>query len=74
MNCGEAKALFSEELDGALSIKSREAMIRHLESCPDCMADWERLLRSLKILKKLKEVDAPRDYRIAVPKKKRGKR
>jgi predicted anti-sigma-YlaC factor YlaD len=74
MNCSEAKALFSEHLDGTLSKKSRAAMRRHLESCPNCRADRENLMKSLRILKKLKEVDAPRDYRIVASKKKRGKR
>jgi predicted anti-sigma-YlaC factor YlaD len=74
MNCSEAKAFFSEHLDGTLSKKSRAAMRRHLESCPNCRADCESIMKSLKILKKLKEVDAPRDYRTAASKKKNGKR
>jgi len=74
MNCSETKAFFSEHLDGTLSKKSRAAMRRHLESCPNCRADCESLMKSLKILKKLKEVYAPRDYRTAASKKKRGKR
>ncbi len=74
MNCREAKAFFSEHLDGTLSAKSRAAMIKHLESCPDCRVDYEGLMKIQKVLKKLKEVDSPRDYRIAVSKKKKGKR
>jgi len=74
MNCSEAKAFFSEHLDGTLNKKSRVAMRRHLESCPNCHADCESLMKSLKILKKLKEVSCPRDYRTAASKKKRGKR
>lgn len=74
MNCSEAKAFFSEHLDGTLNKKSRAAIRRHLESCPNCRADCESLMKSLKILKKLKEVSCPRDYRTAASKKKRGKR
>jgi len=72
MNCSQAKVLFSEHLDGTLDKRSQEAFSKHLESCPKCRADCESIMKSLKILKKLKEVDPPRDFRIAASKGEKG--
>jgi len=62
MNCREAKALFSEFYDEELNQEIARAMKEHLADCQECKEEYEDLKKSLKILKKLRPLEAPRDY------------
>jgi predicted anti-sigma-YlaC factor YlaD len=62
MNCTEAKALFSEFYDGELNQEITQAVKEHLADCQECKEEYKNLKKSLKILKKLKILEVPRNY------------
>jgi predicted anti-sigma-YlaC factor YlaD len=62
MNCTEAKALFSEFYDGELNQEIAQAVKEHLADCQECKKEYKDLKKSLKLLKKLKILEAPRNY------------
>jgi len=62
MNCRETRALFSEFYDGELNQEIAQAVKGHLAECQECREEFKNLKKSLKILKKLKILEAPRNY------------
>ena len=62
MNCEEARALFSEFYDGELNQEIAQAVKEHLADCQECREEYKNLKKSLKILSKLKILEAPRNY------------
>jgi predicted anti-sigma-YlaC factor YlaD len=62
MNCRETRALFSEFYDGELNQEIAQAVKGHLVECQECKEEYKNLKKSLKILKKLKILEAPRNY------------
>ena len=62
MNCKEARALFSEFYDRELNQEICEAVKEHLTECQECKEEYKNFRKSLKILRKLKVLEAPRNY------------
>lgn len=40
MNCEQVNILINKELDGRLNAAEREALLQHMEQCPDCAAEY----------------------------------
>jgi predicted anti-sigma-YlaC factor YlaD len=66
MNCKEARTLFPGYVDGELKKQIQASLKEHLISCPSCHAEFKVFRMNLKILRKLKTLDPPRDYSSAV--------
>lgn len=62
MTCKEACSLLSDYMDGELNADTREDVDAHLKSCEPCAYELVQLQKSLSILKRLREKDAPQDY------------
>lgn len=62
MTCKEVCALLSDYVDGELNSDTREDLDAHLQSCEPCAHELTQLKKSLTILKRLREKDAPHDY------------
>jgi predicted anti-sigma-YlaC factor YlaD len=62
MNCKEARALFSEFYDEELNQEISEVVKEHLAECAECKLEYRNFKKGLKILKKLKVLEAPRNY------------
>jgi predicted anti-sigma-YlaC factor YlaD len=62
MNCKEAKALFSEFYDRELNQEICDAVKGHLAGCQECREEYKNFRKGLKILKKLRMLEAPRNY------------
>jgi len=62
MNCRKSRALLSDFYDHRLDQKSHKALKAHLSSCFECQKEYDSFNKILKILKKLKTYDVPRDY------------
>ena len=62
MNCKEARALFSEFYDRELNQEICEAVKEHLTECQECKEEYKNFRKSLNILRKLKVLEAPRNY------------
>jgi len=70
MNCKETRSLLSEFYDQDLNEEMRSLVEEHLGCCVDCQDEYESLKKILKVLKKLKTKEIPRDYMESL--KKRG--
>jgi predicted anti-sigma-YlaC factor YlaD len=62
MNCKEARALFSEFYDRELNQEICDAVKEHLAECQECKEEYKNFRKGLKILKKLRVLEAPRNY------------
>jgi len=62
MNCREARSLFSDFYDRELNRGIRQAVREHLSNCSECRTEFKNFQKSLKILKKLKAFEVPRDF------------
>jgi len=62
MNCKEAIALFSEFYDCELNQEICDAVKGHLAECQECKEEYKNFRKGLKILKKLRVLEAPRNY------------
>jgi predicted anti-sigma-YlaC factor YlaD len=62
MDCKEAQTLFSEYVDRELKKQILASLKEHLMDCPSCQAEYQIFQMNLKILRKLKTLDPPRDY------------
>jgi len=74
MNCQEARGLFSEYVDRELKKQARASLKEHLMGCSGCQAEYQAFHMNLKILRKLKTQNPPRDYISVVAKAKAAKR
>ena len=61
MNCGQAKALFSPYLDGAVTGMQMHAISRHLEGCGQCQQQYDSLRQTQQLLSKVGRRKAPAD-------------
>jgi predicted anti-sigma-YlaC factor YlaD len=62
MNCRQIRSLLSEYYDRASGERLQKIVREHLMRCQECDAEYEKLKKSLAILRKLKSQKAPRDY------------
>jgi len=62
MNCQEVRLLFSEYYDRELNQEIESCLEKHLTSCQECKAEYKKFKKSLKILKRLRPLEAPRNY------------
>ena len=62
MTCKEVCALLSDYVDGELNADVHQEMDAHLQTCNACTHDLDQLRKSLAILKRLREKDAPHNY------------
>lgn len=60
--CAPYRPLLSPALDGALEIRERSALERHLAACADCRAVKARLATTVDLLRKTPLADAPADF------------
>ncbi len=65
MNCAKARKLLALYPDG-LSEKQAREVASHLETCPRCRAEWEKLRRALEGLRSLPEVEVSDDFDLRV--------
>jgi len=73
MNCEETRLLFSDFYDRDLSEEIRALVRQHLVSCAECQDEYENFKKALKILKKFKTRDVPRDYMTILKKRRENK-
>src|SRR5579862_245352 len=67
MNCENARGLFSEYSEGALSPAMKLALEQHFESCHECRADYAGFLQVAAVLNEgLPEVDVPAGFRSSI--------
>jgi predicted anti-sigma-YlaC factor YlaD len=59
MNCKETRDLFSDFYDRELNREICDAVKEHLAECQECKEEYGNFKKSLKFLKKLKELQAP---------------
>lgn len=57
MKCQKVESLLTEYYDEALNPKTRTDVKDHLAQCKECKAKYEELKKTLKILKRLKQLD-----------------
>lgn len=62
MKCKWAKLLPSHYVEQGLDLKGRKMLARHLEKCPACQKEVDRLVTTVKIIREMEEIDPPRDY------------
>jgi predicted anti-sigma-YlaC factor YlaD len=74
MNCKEARALFSVYVDGELKKQIQTSLKEHLMNCPGCQSEFHIFQMNLKILRKLKTLNPPRDYASSAGRAKRPRR
>lgn len=63
MDCRECQRLLQAYLDGDLDGAPFAAVEHHLERCPDCRAELDRLVKMRDLLKELREVEVPEGER-----------
>ena len=61
MKCGEAQALFSPYLDGAITGTQMRALGQHLETCTQCAREYSLLQKSQQLLTSIGRRKAPPD-------------
>lgn len=66
MYCKKVRTLFPDYVDGELNNQIQASLKEHLISCPGCQSEFHIFKMNLKILRKLKTLDPPRDYISAV--------
>lgn len=62
MNCHEARERLAAFQDGALAPDEAKAMDAHLAGCPACAAELGDLVRAMKLVRELPEVEPPPFY------------
>jgi len=62
MNCKETRALFSDFYDRDLNQEICETVKEHLTECQECKEEYKNFKKGLKILRKLKVLESPRNY------------
>jgi len=61
MNCKEIYSLFSEYYDQELNAEARALIKEHIANCQYCRSEYKIFRKCIKMLKKMKLVDVPRD-------------
>jgi len=74
MNCKEVRTLFPGYVDGEMKKQIQASLKEHLMNCPGCQSAFHFFQMNLKILRKLKTLDPPRDYISAVGRARAPKR
>ena len=74
MHCKEARTLFPDSVDGELKKQIQAFLKEHLMNCPGCQSEFHIFQMNLKILRKLKTLEPPRDFISAVGRAKAPKR
>jgi hypothetical protein len=78
MNCGEAKALLSPYLDGAVTGTEMQAVREHMDRCAACIEEYQLLRRTQQLLLSVGRVQEPADLglklRLAISREAAGKR
>ncbi len=59
MDCRKCQSLLNAYLDGELEGRQFAELERHVERCPDCKAELERMMRMRELLRELSEVEVP---------------
>ena len=62
MTCDEARALYSELADAALTPDAHAAVAAHLAGCLDCRREWESFQRMLALLQGMPRLRAPEGF------------
>jgi putative zinc finger protein len=62
MNCHDARERLSDWLDEALSVQERAEVGDHLDGCPDCRRELDRLRATLQLLSRLEQPRAPAGF------------
>jgi anti-sigma factor RsiW len=65
MDCRECQKLLQAYLDGDLDGAPFAEVEHHLERCPDCRSELDRLVKMRDLLRELKEVEVPAGEREA---------
>jgi hypothetical protein len=66
MRCKWAKLLLSHYIEQGLDLKRREGLALHLQKCPACQKEMDRMSATVQIIQSIEDVDPPRDYVEAV--------
>lgn len=62
MRCRECQAILPAFIEGDLGSDERQAVAEHLQACPDCQLEHSLLLGSIKAVKGMEPVRAPRGF------------
>jgi predicted anti-sigma-YlaC factor YlaD len=66
MKCKHAKVLLSHYVEQTVDTMRREKLDRHLEECPTCRDEMNKMVKTVSIIRALEEVDPACDYLGAV--------
>jgi len=62
MQCSKAKEIFSDYIDGSLSLQKTNELEEHLQECPDCESELEKLYKLRQVLKDAGQVEVSDEY------------
>lgn len=62
MNCKYTKLLLSHYVEQELVTKRRKGLEHHLQACLTCRREMDKMLKTVRIIQNVEEVDPPRDY------------
>ena len=63
MDCRKCQELLNAYLDGELEGAAFAEMERHIERCPDCKAELDRVMKMRALLSELRDVEVPEGER-----------
>lgn len=66
MDCGKAKGLLTEHIDGQLPGGEQEALEAHLDACEDCAAVFRGLTEASAVMKSARRFRAPEGFALRV--------
>jgi predicted anti-sigma-YlaC factor YlaD len=66
MKCKHAKVFLSHYVEQTVDTQRRDKLDRHLEECPSCRDAMNKMIKTVRIIRAVEEVDPPRDYLVAV--------
>jgi hypothetical protein len=62
MTCDDARSLFSARADEALTPEEGARLAAHLETCPECRAEWTRFERTVSLVRAVEPARAPAGF------------
>lgn len=65
MRCDEARAQITEYIDGVLSADTAHDLARHIDSCPECAAEYKAIRQAVDLVRRCEVVAPPEEFRMA---------
>lgn len=65
MRCDEVRAWISEYIDGVFPAGDAHDLDRHIDSCPDCAAEYKSVRQAVELVRRCETVAPPEEFRRA---------